>query len=323
MTSQEQRRQIKLSIASARKRLAPLYRVRYGTFGAEELRDELARHLPPDVEIVMVHCSLNDLQPMYAGGVTELLDALIELCRDELTLAMPAFSSGGPEGDPAAYIRSRPVFDVRRQPSEMGLLSELFRRRKNVRRSLHPTSSVCALGPLAERLIAGHHLARTTFGERTPFAVMAEQRTAIVGIGTEYFRCLSQVHVAEDLLGERYPLVLRPRTMPVQLKDVDGTVYDYELRVGELTTRRRAERLEQLLGPDELIRWRFHGVPLFVTSAARVTEVLSDAALRGETIYDAMPIRASRASGANRAKPVDLEDLPVVREHYESYLDRH
>ena len=52
---------------------------------------------------------------------------------------------------------------------------------------------------------------------------MAEKRTAIVGIGTEYFRCLPQAHVAEDLLGERYPLVLRPRTMPVQLKDVDGT----------------------------------------------------------------------------------------------------
>ena len=311
MTSQERRSQAKRSIASARRRLAPLYRVRHGTFGASELRDELARHLRPDVEIVMVHCSLNDLQPMYAGGVKELLDALIELCGHERTLAMPAFCSGGPEGDPAAHIGARPVFDVRRQPSEMGLLSELFRRRKNVRRSLHPTSSVCALGPLAERLVAGHHLAKTTFGERTPFAVMAERRTAIVGIGTEYFRCLSQVHVAEDLLGERYPLVLRPRTMPVQLKDVDGSVYDYELRVGELTTRRRAERLERLLGPDELIRWRFHGVPLFVTSAARVTEVLSDAALRGETIYDAMPIRATR--GASRILPSAPSQLMRTR----------
>ena len=62
--------------------------------------------------------------------------------------------------------------------------------------------------------------------------------------------------------------------------------------------RPRAEPLKRLLGPDELIRWRFHGVPLFVTSAARVTEVLIDAALRGETIYDAMPIGATRASGA-------------------------
>ena len=300
-TSQDQRNRLKRRIAHTRKRLAPLYRARHGTFGAKELRDELARHLPPDAEIVMVHCSLNDLQPMYIGGAKELLHALIELCGQERTLVMPSFLVGPEEGDPAAYYRARQVFDVRRQPSEMGLLSELFRRRENVRRSLHPTSSVCALGPLADELVAGHHLASTTFGEGTPYALMAKKRTAIVGIGTEYFRTLPQAYVAEDLLGERYPLVLRPRTMPFQLKDVDGTLHDYELRFGETVMRPRVEPLKWLLGPDELIRWRFHGVPLFVTSAARVTEVLIDAALRGETIYDAMPIRATRAGGANRA----------------------
>ena len=99
---------------------------------------------------------------------------------------------------------------------------------------------------------------------------------------------------------------MRPSTIPVQLKDVDGTVHEYELCVGE-TMQRRAELLERLLGPDELIRWRFHGVPFFVTSAARVTEVLIDAALRGETIYDAMPIRATRASGANRARRTPVQ----------------
>jgi hypothetical protein len=131
---------------------------------------------------------------------------------------------------------------------------------------------------------------------------MADRRTAIVGIGTEYFRCMSQVHAAEDLLGDRYPLVLRPRTIPVQLKDVDGTVHDYKLRVGEISLHRRAELIERLLGPDELVQWRFHGVPLFVTSAARVTEVLTSAALRGETMYDAMPIRANQANRAKRAR---------------------
>lgn len=300
-TSQDQRNRLKRRIAHTRTRLAPVYRVRYGTFAVQELRDELASHVPPDAEIIMVHCSLNDLQPMYIGGSKELLDALIELCGPERTLAMPAFFFGGAKGDPVAYYRARPVFDVRRQPSEMGLLSELFRRRENVRRSLHPTASVCALGPLAEELVAGHHVAKTTFGEGTPFALMAEKRTAILGIGTEYFRCLTQVNAAEDLLGERYPLIMRPKTIPVQLTDVDGTVHDYELRVGE-TMQRRAELLERLLTPDELIRWHFHGVPLFVTAAGRVTEVLIDAALRGETIYDARPIRATRASGADATR---------------------
>jgi len=282
-------------------RLAPLYRARYGRFGAEELRAELARHLPPDTEIIMVHSSLGELQPTYAGDIRELLDALIELCGTHRTLAMPAFFFGGRKADPIAYYKERPVFDVRRQPSETGLLTELFRRRGGVRRSLHPTASVTALGPRADELVEGHHLAQTSFGEGTPFAIMAQRRTAIVGIGTEYFRSLTQVHAAEDLLGERYPLALRPSTLPIQLTDFDGTVHHYELPFNESGMGRRIERLEQLLGPDELVQWRFHGAPLFVTSAARVTEVLMDAALRGETIYDAMPIGKSPAPRERRS----------------------
>jgi aminoglycoside 3-N-acetyltransferase len=294
--TQDRRNRVKRRIWRARMRLAPLYRARYGTFGADELGDELARHLPPDTEIVMVHSSLDGLQPMYSGDFRELLDALIDLCGTHRTLAMPAFFFGGRTLDPIAYFRERPVFDVRRQPSETGLLTELLRRRKGVRRSLHPVQSVIALGPQADELVAGHHLAKTSFGEGTPFAVMAERRTAIVGIGIEYFRSLTQVHAAEDLLGERYPLAVRPSTLPIQLTDFDGTVHHYELPFNESVMAWRTERLEKLLDPDELVQWSFHGTPLFVTSAARVTQVLMDAALRGETIYDAMPIRRSSAA---------------------------
>jgi aminoglycoside 3-N-acetyltransferase len=283
-------------------RLAPLYRARYGTFGADGIRGELARHLAPDTEIVMVHSSLGGLQPMYTEEIKGLLDALVELCGPDRTLVMPAFFFGGRELDPIAYYRARPEFDVRHQPSEAGLLTELFRRRKGVRRSIHPVVSVTALGPQADELVAGHHLAKTSFGEGTPYGLMAERKTAIVGIGAEYFRSLTQVHAAEDLLGDRYPLRVRPRTLTMQLTDFDGTGHQYELPYSESIMGRRIERLEHLLGPDELAQWRFHGVPLFVTSAERVTAVLVDAALRGETIYDAIPIRKS---SARREPPFD------------------
>jgi aminoglycoside 3-N-acetyltransferase len=283
-----------------RMRLAPIYRARYGTFGADGIRSELAPHLASNTEIVMVHSSLGGLQPMYTEEIRGLLDALIELCGTGRTLVMPAFFFGGRELDPIAYYRERPVFDVRHQPSEAGLLTELFRRRKGVRRSIHPVASVTALGPQADELVAGHHLARTSFGEGTPYALMAERQTAIVGIGTEYFRSLTQVHAAEDLLGDRYPLRVRPSTLTMQLTDFDGKSHQYELPFSESIMGRRIERLERLLGPDELFQWRFHGVPLFVTSAERVTDVLVDAALRGETIYDAMPIRKSSARRESR-----------------------
>lgn len=295
--SQQSRRWLQARIAHMRRRLTLVYRGLYGSFGADELCAELAGHLPADVEIIMVHSSLNDLAPMFVGTVGELLDGLIELCGPTRTLAMPAFFFGGSDRDPYSYYRRRPMFDVRRHPSQMGILSEAFRRRVDVRRSLHPTASVCALGPLADDLVRDHHCAETTFGAGTPFGRMADHKTAIVGIGTEYFRCLSQVHAAEDILGDRYPLNVRPRRLPVQLMSEDGRVYDYELAVSDGGTERRMELLERLMAPPELTVWRFHGVLLFVTSARRVTEVLIDAALRGETIYEAMPIRQRALAG--------------------------
>lgn len=313
---QARRNRLKRRIVVARQRLAPVYVLRHGRFDADDLRAELERRLPPDFEILMVHCSLNALRPMYREGPAELLRCLLDLCGPDRTLAMPAFFFGGPEGDAERYYRRRPRFDVRRQPSEMGLLSEVFRRREGVRRSLHPTHSVCALGPLAGELTARHHLAGTTFGEATPFGVMAARRTAILGIGTEYFRSLTQVHAAEDLLGGRYPIAVRPASLEVSIKDADGEVVPYAL---PLSTERRQwhiELLDDLLSADELVRWRFHGAPFFVTTAGGVTEALVDAALRGRTIYDPSAGRRGRGRGtpqSARASTVAGQPSPETR----------
>jgi aminoglycoside 3-N-acetyltransferase len=296
--TQSQRNRLKRRVAVTRQRLAPLYVLRHGRFGAHDLRAELERRLPADFEILMVHCSLNDLRPMYRDGPAELLRCLLDLCGPDRTLAMPAFFFGGPDGDPEGYYRTRPRFDVRRQPSEMGLLSEVFRRREGVRRSMHPTHSVCALGPLAEELTARHHLADTTFGEATPFGVMAARRTAILGIGTEYFRCLTQVHAAEDLLGARYPIAVRPALLAVSIKDANGHLVPYSLPMSTERRQWHIEMLGDLLGRHELVRWRFHGAPFFMTTATRVTEALMDAALEGRTIYDPPAGRLRRLARA-------------------------
>ncbi len=117
---------------------------------------------------------------------------------------MPAFVLGGKSGNPIEFYKTHD-FDAKRTPSEMGLLTELFRRMPGSRRSLHPTHSITAFGPLAEQLTANHHHALTASGRGTPFELMAQRKTAIVGLGVEYYRCLTQVHTAEDLVGEKFP----------------------------------------------------------------------------------------------------------------------
>ena len=254
----------------------------YGRFDAAALREELASKLPARFDALMVHCGLDDLLPMYSQGVGQLLAMLRALCGPARTLAMPAFTYGVPGNDVAAHFAAHARFDAARQPSQMGLLSEVFRRTPGVLRSLHPTHSVCALGPHASALVATHHRGETTFGADSPFARMAELDTVILGLGKPYYRVLTQVHAAEDLLQASYPIRRSFRPVDVSLVDAAGEC-PYRLLVDTTPLEKRLDRLGRLLAPGELTQWRFHGVELFWTRAAAVTSALLAAARRGET----------------------------------------
>ena len=228
-TTQRQRDRVKARVARARHSLGPLLQRWHGTFGNDEIDAILRERLPSDFEILMVHSSISNLLPMYQGDARSLLEFLRRLA-EVRTLAMPAFFFGTPELFSRDYYRKHPKFDARRTPSQMGLVTELFRRTKGVIRSLHPTHSVCAVGPLAQELCGTHHLSPFTFGEFSPFGIMGRRRTAIIGLGVEYYRSLTQVHSMEDVLGERFPI---PRSdeapVTVNLIDQSGKVLDYQI----------------------------------------------------------------------------------------------
>jgi aminoglycoside 3-N-acetyltransferase len=289
--SQERRTELKRLQGLARKRFAPVLSLVHGTFTTEELLAELARRLPRDFEILMVHSSFDGFLPMYKGSAKELVSALIDFCGLNRTLVMPSFVMGGRTYDTSAYFRSRP-FDVRHTPSEMGLVAEVFRRTPNVLRSLHPTCSVCALGPLGKELTTGHHVSRTGMSADSPFGVMTRRRTAILGLGVEYYRCLTHAHVAGDHMGDAFPIKsANPSWTQVTLVDYDGGRYEYKLGLSDRTKKLDLRILWSVLSKDELMEWRFHGVPMFVVPQAGVlTERMIAAARRGITIYGKVPV---------------------------------
>jgi aminoglycoside N3'-acetyltransferase len=305
--SQERRTELKRLQGLARKRLAPMLSLVHGSFTSDEMCADLARQIPSDSEIVMVHSSYENLLPMYTGSPAELVAALASVCGRERTLVMPAFVMGGRNFDLEGYFRNRP-FDVRRTPSEIGLLAEVFRRTPGVLRSLHPTCSVCALGPLAAELTSGHHLARTGLGPDSPFGVMTRRRTAILGLGVEYYRCLTHAHTATDVLGDAFPIKFADRSIRVTLIDSDGKHIEYDLGLPDPAMKLDLTLLWSVLSKQELVEWRFHGVPLFVVARAGiVTERLVEAARRGITIYGRAPVsHLPHAAAQHGAKEVKL-----------------
>jgi aminoglycoside 3-N-acetyltransferase len=287
LTSQQLRQGIRNRVWQLRLKSAPLLKAWYGTYGTAELEAELHAHLPADFEVLMVHSSISDMQPTYQGTARDIVALLLQLVGPYRTLAMPAFFFGSLELYNRDHYRIHPQFDVRRTPSQMGIVTEVFRRSPGVARSLHPTHSVCALGPLAGTLLATHHLTSWACGEQSPFGVMGRHNTVILGLGTEYYRALTQVHAAEERMGNEFPIP-REHEEPVRVKlvDTNGKIIPYEM---SCPLSRRAvlhiERLKDFASPDTLVEWSFKGTHFFLTTAAKIDEAVRTAALRGETLY--------------------------------------
>jgi aminoglycoside 3-N-acetyltransferase len=271
---------------SFRTKLYPLMRVAYGTFDTAALRDHLEQRIGTDFEILMVHSSVNNMKPMYTDNPLDLVRMLMAFCGRHQTLAMPAFYFGDPAlGGARDTFTQQRRFDLKRTPSQMGLATEIFRRSKDVVQSRHPVYRVSALGPLAKQLTDGHERAGSPSGRGTPFDFMANHDTRIIGIGKP-FEVLTQVHHAEDLMGEDFPVPGKSGDgMKMTLVDGQEEI-PFELTQRSLQWRRNMWKLRSIMGPDALREWNFHHVPMFATRAGDVTAALVDAAKRGVTLYE-------------------------------------
>ena len=103
------------------------------------------------------------------------------------------------------YLRQGRVFDVRRTPSYTGILTEFARRQRGAVRSLHPTKSVCAIGPKAAEITATHHLSPYPYDTCSPYYKLIAGGGKIVGLGatTNY---ISFGYCVDDAWKEKFPV---------------------------------------------------------------------------------------------------------------------
>lgn len=95
---------------------------------------------------LLVHSSMKAIGEVE-GGADTVIDALMEYMKDGL-LVLPTHTW-------AQMNEKYRVFNVKTEPSCVGLLTNVFRIRPGVRRSVHPTHSVAACGKDAEEFVRG------------------------------------------------------------------------------------------------------------------------------------------------------------------------
>jgi hypothetical protein len=115
---------------------------------------------------------------------------------------------------------------------------------------------------------------------------MTRRPTAIVGIGIEYYRCITHTHTAEDIMGDEFPVKFVREPISVIMVDRFGNKVPFSLVIPQSAKPLDNTLLRSLLSRSELVEWTFRGTPLFVTTASLVTERLIEAARKGVTVYD-------------------------------------
>lgn len=145
--------------------------------------------------VLLVHSSLCSLGHV-PGGAETMVRGLMDAVGDDGTLMMPALSY-------ATVNAKQAVFDVQRTPSCVGVITERFRTRNGTTRSVHPTHSVCGVGPLAEAILGAHHLDRTPCGANSPFRAVRDRGGQILFLGCG-LRPNTSMHGVEELVEPPY-----------------------------------------------------------------------------------------------------------------------
>lgn len=196
------------------------YKQEAAHIGKAELLDAFTELGISQGDTLFVHSSLKKLG-FIEHGPDDIIDAMMEAVGREGTIVFPAFSMNSTMYE-AMADQSR-VFDPATTPSNVGAITNAFRKREGVIRSIHPTHSVAAWGKHAGYITEGHYMAATNFGADTPFARMLELDCKIVGIATSYAQ-VTFYHIYEDLHLDRFPGVYLGQRFTCKMRMPDSSI---------------------------------------------------------------------------------------------------
>lgn len=206
------------------------------TVKKEQILDDLKNIGVRSGDILLVHSALSKIG-FVEGGPDALIDVFLEALGETGTLLMPSFQGGGEH----KILCQGCVFDLRTSPSELGLLTETFRKKKGVIRSVSPTHSTAGCGAMAEEILKDHHLCNVSVGRGSPYEklVMMNGKILLLGVG---HGCDTTLHYVENVNGA--PTVCKELFQPMVV-DMSGRTWVVPTHAHMPGLTRRYARVEE------------------------------------------------------------------------------
>jgi aminoglycoside 3-N-acetyltransferase len=224
-------------LRSMRRSLRVRWTTAFHAFGADDLR-ALLRHLgvaPGDA--LIVHSSFDRFEG-FRGSLPDAIRLLQDAVGPDGALLMPTLPFSG---SAVEFARSGKILDLRRTPSHMGIMTEIFRRLPGVTRSVHPTHPVAGWGARAPELLKSHLSAATPCGAQSPFARLleADGKILLLGVG---MRTMTFYHYLEEELEPLMPFSpFTDETFSLSVRDVQGQTWPVQNRLYDVVVGKQRD----------------------------------------------------------------------------------
>ena len=126
---------------------------------------------------IFVHSSLSKFG-FVEGGAQSVINAIRNAIGDNGTIVMPSFNM-------SIFSQKPIVLDITKTPSEMGKITEVFRRVPGVKRNANLFHPLCFEGPLAKSILACQTI--DTWGDDSPYALLFREDIKILLLGTNFY----------------------------------------------------------------------------------------------------------------------------------------
>ena len=159
-------------------------------------------------DVLFFHSSLRSFGRVE-GGPDAVIDSAIESVSPGGTVVVPTFVQRI-NGAQASYSQRRVAWDIEKSPSDVGVITEVFRKRAEAVRNDDPCNSLAAIGPEAEEVMSRHARCEprlspwgpTSFGVGSPWDWLVERNAAYLLMGVGFTAC-SIFHYAQVLWMQR------------------------------------------------------------------------------------------------------------------------
>ncbi len=234
----------------------------------ESLKQDIINFgIRPD-EVIKIHSSMKKIGETE-GGADTVLDVFCDYLGKDGLVVLPTHTWGTIKDYNYTY-------NPKTTPSNLGLLPNLFRQRKGVFRSIHPTHSVCAFGKGAKEFVSGTYPQITLCGNKSCYKKLYDLNARVLLLGVTLTSNTFFHWIEESREKEVPPSHFEKVPMPCKIELPNGNCIDNPVYLPSFDTSKQFDRaMDIVLAEKSTVTGKIGNADCILIECQKIYPVIS------------------------------------------------